>query len=154
MTKTKFLTQAAIIASLYVILTILFQPISFLQAQLRISEVLTVLPFFTPAAIPGLFVGCLVSNFLSPVGVLDIILGSLATLVASLLSYKMPNRYLVSLPPVIVNAIAIGILLNYVLTLPLIPSILWVALGQTIICYGLGYPLILLLNKHRDKVFN
>ena len=153
MGKTKFLTQAAAIAALYAVLTIIFQPISFLQTQLRISEVLTVLPIFTPAAIPGLFAGCLVSNLFSPVGILDVVFGSLATLAAAFLSYKMPKKYLVPLPPVLVNGVVIGFLLNYVLGLPLIPAMLWVALGQALVCYLLGYPLILLLEKLKNRVF-
>lgn len=152
MKKTKLLTQAAVIAALYAVLTIIFQPISFLQTQVRVSEALTVLPMFTPAAIPGLFIGCLVANIFSPVGVLDIIFGSLATLTAAFLSYKMPKRYLVPLPPIVVNGVVIGLLLNYVLNLPLLASMLWVALGQAIACYGLGYPLILVLEKYRGKI--
>ena len=63
---TRFLTQAAIIAALYAALTLLLQPISGFQGnfQLRVSEALTLLPVFTPAAVPGLFVGCLIANLL------------------------------------------------------------------------------------------
>ncbi|MGI6776881.1 MAG: QueT transporter family protein [Acetivibrionales bacterium] len=153
MSKTRFITQAAVIAALYAALTIIFQPVSFLQTQVRVSEGLTVLPIFTPAAIPGLFLGCLIANIFSPVGILDVILGSLATLIAAVVTYKMPKPYLAPIPPIVINGIVIGSLLNYVMNLPLVPSMLWVALGQAITCYGLGYPLILILNKLKDKVF-
>ena len=101
MTRTKYLTHAAIIAAVYVVLTIIFAPISYGQVQVRISEALTVLPYFTPAAIPGLFIGCIIANIYGGAGIIDIIFGSLATLFAAFLSYKMPKKYLVPLPPIL-----------------------------------------------------
>ena len=85
MTRTKYLTHAAIIAAVYVVLTIIFAPISYGQVQVRISEALTVLPYFTPAAIPGLFIGCIIANIYGGAGIIDIIFGSLATLFAAFL---------------------------------------------------------------------
>ena len=79
----------------------------------RFSEALTVLPFFLPEAIPGLFVGCLVTNLMSTVGPLDIILGSMATLLAALWTAKMPNKWLAPLPPVICNAVIIGAMIAW-----------------------------------------
>jgi uncharacterized membrane protein len=135
------------------VLTIAFAPLSYGQIQVRIAEALTILPFFTPAAIPGLFIGCIVANFFGPVGMLDVIFGSAATLIAAYLSYKMPAKWLVPLPPVIVNGIIIGYLLNYLYQLPLFITMGWVALGQLISCYFIGYPLLLLLEKYKDKIF-
>lgn len=152
MKKTKFLVQAAVIAAMYAALT-MFVPVAYENPQIRISEALTVLPLFTPAAIPGLFIGCIVANLFSPVGVLDIVFGSLATLIAAFLSYKMPKRWLVPFPPVIVNAVIIGLLLTYIFKTPLLLNMGGVAVGQAAACYGLGYPLILLLEKHKDKIF-
>ena len=89
--KVTFLTQAAMIAAIYVVLTFVFAPISFGEVQIRISEMLTVLPVFTPAAIPGLFVGCLIGNITGGGLLPDVIFGSLATLigaVGNLLSEK------------------------------------------------------------------
>lgn len=153
--KTQFLVQAAVIAAIYAVLTLVFAPISFgaEMVQVRISEALTILPFFTPAAIPGLFIGCMIANLFSPIGPLDVVVGSLASLLAAYLTYKMPRRILAPLPPVVVNALAIGALLHYVLGFPLVLSMAAVAAGQIIACYGLGYPLLLLLSKYRDKVF-
>lgn len=153
MKTTRFLTQAALIAAMYAVLTIALAPISFLQAQFRIAEALTVLPMFTPAAIPGLFIGCIAANLMSPVGLADIIFGSLATLIAAFLSYKMPRRFLVPLPPVLVNGVVVGLLLHFVLKYPLVPTMLWVALGEAVVCYGLGYPLMIVLEKLKDKIF-
>ena len=76
--KVTFLTQAAVIAAIYVVLTIIFAPFSFGEVQVRISEALTILPFFTPAAIPGLFVGCIIANLLGGAIPVDIIFGSIA----------------------------------------------------------------------------
>lgn len=149
----RFLTESAVIAAIYVLLTFIFAPISYGLLQVRISEALTVLPAFTPAAIPGLFIGCIISNIIGGNGPLDIIFGSLSTLIAAFLSYKMPKRYLVPLPPVVVNAIIVGLILSYILNVSLIIAIGWVALGQIIACYGLGYPLMIQLEKFKDKLF-
>ena len=148
---TKYMIQAAVIAAIYGVLTIVLMPISYGFMQIRVSEALTVLPFFTPAAIPELFIGCLVANILGPNGLLDIILGSGASLIAALLSYYLRKRpILVPLPPVVVNALVIGPMLKYVyaLPIPLIACILWVGLGQLIACYGIGYPLLTYLKKY------
>lgn len=153
MKSIKFIAQAAIIGALYAALTIILAPISYGQIQVRVSEALTVLPALVPAAIPGLFVGCIVANIYGGNGPVDIIFGSLATLLAAFLSYKMPKRYLVPLPPIIVNGIVIGFVLNYLYQLPLLITMGWVTLGETIACYGLGYPLLLQLEKHKNKIF-
>lgn len=106
--KVQFLTQAAMIAAIYVVLTYLFQAFGFMDVQVRVAEALTILPFFTPAAIPGLFVGCLLGNLLGGAVLLDIVIGSLTTLVAACLSYLLrKNKYFVALPPIIANAIVV-----------------------------------------------
>lgn len=154
MNKTKFLTQAAMIAAIYVILVEVFKPFSYGIMQVRIAEILTVLPYFTPAAIPGLTVGVLISNALGPNGILDIVFGTLATLIAAYLTYRARKRVLAPLPPVLVNAVVIGAMLYYIFlgtpdetALHIIMA--WVALGQVIACYGLGYPFMLILDKHK-----
>ncbi|MDD4188774.1 MAG: QueT transporter family protein [Eubacteriales bacterium] len=151
--KTVYITQAAIIAAMYAALTYLMAPISYGQLQIRVSEALTILPFFTPAAIPGLFVGCFAANILGPNGLPDIIAGSFATLIAAVMSRHIRKKWLVPLPPVLVNAVVIGLMLNYITKAPLLMTMLYIFAGQTISCYGLGYPLLLLLNRHRDKIF-
>ena len=152
MISIRYITQAAVIAGMYAALAILFAPISSGQLQVRIAEALTVLPYFTPAALPGLFVGCLLSNIYVAEGGYDVLLGPLATLAAAYLSRKVPRR-LVPLPPVIINALYVGLLLHVAADLPFILTVALVAGGQSIACYVLGYPLLLLLEKHRKSIF-
>ena len=148
----KFWVQAAVIAAIYATLTMLLAPISYGLMQVRVSEALTVLPYFTPAAIPGLFIGCLISNTLTG-NLVDIICGSLATLLASIGSYKLKNHpLLVPLPPVMFNAVIVGAVLCYAYGVgaPLWTCMLWVAAGQLIACYILGYPLIKYFQKRKN----
>jgi len=156
--NVRFMVQGALIAAIYAVLTVAFAPISYGPLQVRISEALTVLPFFTPAAIPGLFIGCIIANLYGMLmgmgaGMLDVVFGSLATLLAAYLSYKMPKKWLVPLPPVVVNGVVVGLMLYYVLQLPLLATMGWVALGELVACYVIGYPLILVLNIYKDKIF-
>ncbi|MBE7031198.1 MAG: QueT transporter family protein [Ruminococcaceae bacterium] len=153
----KHLTQAAAIAAIYIILSFVFQPISFGAVQCRIPELLTVLPVFTPAAVPGLFAGCLLSNLLMG-GALpaDIVFGSLATLIAAFLTRKLRKNKLIALiPPVVVNAVVVGTYLHQLVS----PEIsLWVNMGLVFLgqlgsCYLLGYPLSLLLERYRGQLF-
>ena len=147
--------QAAVIAAVYATLTLILMPLSYGVMQVRVSEALTILPLFTPAAIPGLFIGCLVSNMVGPNGILDMIIGSGATLIAASFSYLLRKKpLLVPLPPVIVNGILIGGMLHYAYSVPfsLAACILWVGLGELIACYGIGYPLLRYLLKYK-KIF-
>ena len=150
---SRFITEAAAISAIYVVLSVVFAPISYGLFQVRIAEVLTILPAFTPAAIPGLFIGCIIANIIGGNGPLDIIFGSMATLIAAILSYFMPKKYLVPLPPVLVNAVVIGILLSYILNISVLVAMGWVGLGQVVACYILGYPLMLQLNKYKKRIF-
>ena len=157
MKKTTFLLQAAVIAAIYAALTLVLSSISYGVMQIRFSEALTVLPFFTPAAIPGLFIGCLIANLMSPVGALDIVIGSLSTLVAAALSYYLRHKpILVPLPPVLINGITVGWMLVeiYGVPLPLWGSVASVALGQFIACYVVGYPLLRYLRKYSHIFFS
>jgi uncharacterized membrane protein len=147
--RYSYWTRAAKIGAVYALLTLIFAPISYGMIQVRISEMLMILPFFTSAAIPGLFVGCFIANIFGGHGILDIVFGSLATLLSAFLVSKISNKYLVPLPPVIVNALIVGWVLHVVLGFPFYLTALWVGLGQIIACYGLGLPLLLLLERHR-----
>ena len=112
--KTIFITQAALIAALYVVLTMAFSAFSFGQIQVRVSEALTILPFFTPAAIPGLFVGCLLGNILGGGIPVDIIFGSLATLLGAVGTYLLRGRkWLAPLPPILANTIIVPFVLRF-----------------------------------------
>ncbi len=112
--STKHLIQGAVIAAIYAVLTIILAPISYGPMQVRISEALTILPALTPMGIPGLTIGCLLANLLGPYGIFDVIFGTLATLVATVCSYKLRDHdWLVPLPPVIANGIIVGGMLHF-----------------------------------------
>ena len=109
-----FMTYAAAISAIYIVLTMVFAPISFGPIQFRISEALCILPFFTPAAIPGLFIGCFLSNLLCGAAVLDVVFGSIATLIGAAGSYALRrNRWMVCVPPILSNTIIIPWVLRY-----------------------------------------
>lgn len=143
-----------VLAAVYTVLTIALAPISYGFIQFRVSEVMTILPYLTPLAIPALFIGAFFSNWWSLLGVVDVVFGSLASLLAAYLTYKMPNKWLAPLPPVLVNAVIIGAIWG--LAAPeevgLLPAMMYVGLGQLVVCYGLGLPLlhILLRRFNRD----
>ena len=150
--SVQFIVQGALIAAIYVVLTITFAPISFNVMQIRISEILTILPFFTPAAVPGLFLGCLIGNLLGGGVILDIIFGSLATLIGAWLGYLLRfNRWLVPIPSILSNAVIIPLVLKYGygmnLSLPLMAA--YVALGEWISCFVLGELFATVLIKRR-----
>ena len=151
-----FLVRAAAIAAIYVVLTLVFAPISFKEVQVRIAEMLTILPYFTPAAIPGLLVGCLIANIMGGAIIWDIIFGSLATLIGAVGSYLLRrNKYLVPIPPIIANTVIVPFVLRYGygLNLPIPVMMLTVGLGEVISCGVLGLILLLGLEKYKDVIF-
>jgi len=152
---TNFVVEASVIAAVYAVLTFALMPLSYGLMQVRVSEALTVLPAFTPAAVPGLFVGCLVANALGPNGVVDIAVGSLATLIAAVGSYGLKRcPALVPLPPVLANAVLVGWELSYVYGMGALPVCMaWVGLGELISCYVIGLPLMKLLRKYESAIF-
>lgn len=145
------LSTAAVIAALYAALSLFSSVfgIAYGPIQCRFSEALTVLPFFLPEAIPGLFIGCLVTNLMSTVGPLDMVLGSMATLLAAMWTARMPNRWLAPLPPVICNGVIVGGMLawyetgfgTHFRTLFAYHTVT-VAIGEAVACYGLGLLLL------------
>lgn len=153
-----FLTQAAMIAALYVVLTFIANAFGLANhaVQVRFSEALTILPFFTSAAIPGLAVGCLLSNILTGCALPDIIFGSLATLIGAVLTYRLRgNKWLAPVPPIVANAIIVPFILLYAYGIkPLWFSFLTVTIGEIISCGILGMILLFTLNKYRGKIFD
>ena len=151
--KVQDLTLAAMVAALYAVMSYFGNifGLTFGPVQFRFAEALTVLPFLFPATVPGLFVGCLVTNLLSPFGPLDVVVGSAATLLAALWTSKMPNRWLAPLPPVICNGVLVGFTIawaeagGFTAAFPgaWIYNGVTVALGELGACYVLG---MLLLN--------
>lgn len=149
--KVKYIVKAGIIAALYAVITVLVAPISYGGMQIRISEAMAVIPYFTTSGIPGLFVGCLLANFFgSPLGMLDVVLGSLTSLIAAFITSKIKTKELVPLPSIILNALIIPFVLWKVLGLPYFISVIWVGLGQSISVYGLGYPLLKIIEKNKN----
>ena len=157
--NTRFLVQASLIAAIYTALCMILHPISFGFAgiELRVSEALTLLPVITPAAVPGLFIGCLLSNLLGGATMLDVVFGSMTTLVAALITRLWRKRpALAELPPVLLNAVVIGALLRYAygVAMPLWLCMLSIGLGQLAACYGIGLPLMRMMRRIPEKYFN
>lgn len=161
--NTRYIVTGALIAAMYVVLTFFSNTlgIAFGPIQFRISEALTILPVFTPAAIPGLIIGCLISNIFS-FNAIDMVLGTLATLIAAILTRKFRQIKFLGLPlisflpPILTNAVIVGaeISLFYLegtqfLSGFLISS-LEVGLGQAAVCFLLGIPLYLSLKNKRN----
>ncbi len=149
------ITQGAVIAALYTALTVVFAPISFGAMQVRVSEVLTILPMFTPAAVPGLFIGCILANVLGGAVIWDTIFGSIATLIGAFGGYLLrKHRWLVPLPTIAANAIIVPFVLRYAyeFNIPIPLLLLYVAGGETISAYLLGELLITVLQKN-SKTF-
>ena len=158
--KIAFITRAGVIAALYAALTILLHPISFGAVQLRVSEALRVLPFFFREAVPGLFIGCIVSNLFSPnIVILDVVFGSLATLLAAVCTRFIRIKWLAPLPPVIFNALIVGAVITFSTTnqdgfaAAFAGNAVSVGIGEFIVCYGLGLPLMFAIwsVSHRQK---
>ena len=147
--RTLFIAQAAIIAAIYVALTRVFAPISFREIQVRIAEALTILPVFTPAAIPGLFVGALIP---------DVVFGSLATLIGAVFTWMLrrANPYLAPVPPIVSNTLIVPFVLRfaYEIDLPIPLMMLTVGLGEVISCGVLGLLLYYALRSRREVIFH
>lgn len=156
--KVTLITQAGVIAALYVVLTLLANALGLANyaIQVRFSEALTILPFFTPAAIPGLFIGCLLSNLLTGCMMLDVIFGSLATLAGAIGTYALrKNKWLAPIPPIVANIIVVPLVLAYVYQLEggLLYLAVTVGIGEIISCGILGMILLNALNKHAAHIF-
>lgn len=163
MKKTKrsalFLAQGAMIAAMYVALTMLSNAFGLASGviQVRISEALTILPYFTPAAIPGLFVGCLLSNILAGGVIWDVVFGSIATLIGAVVTYWLRKcKWLAPVPPIVSNMLIIPFVLRYAYGAP---DAIWfmmltVGAGELISAGVLGMLLLLGLESHRNAIFN
>lgn len=156
--RVQFITQAAMIVAIYVVLTVFISAFNLASGaiQVRISEALTVLPAFTPAAIPGLFIGCLISNLITGSLLPDIIFGSLATLLGACGTYLLRKyKWAVPVPPILANALIIPFVLAYVYHIPGgVPYfMLTVGIGEILSCGILGMVLYNVLAKYRNVIF-
>ena len=159
------IVQAAMIAAIYVVLTFMINTIDLASGaiQVRISEALTILPYFTPAAIPGLFIGCLLANLLTGAAIYDVVFGSLATVLGAIGTYLLRrHKFLCTLPPVLANALIIPFVLRYGYGLVMeyegrdvsIPFyMLTVGIGEIICCCVLGTILLQALDRVRGVIF-
>ena len=147
------LTLAAMVAAMYAVMSYFgnFFGLTFGPIQFRFAEALTVLPFLFPATVPGLFLGCVITNLLSPFGPLDVVVGSAATLLAALWTCRVKSRWLAPLPPVICNGVLVGFTIawatagGFTAAFPIAWAYkgLTVAIGELGACYVLG---LLLMN--------
>lgn len=166
--KALYLTQAAMIAALYVVLTMIANAFGLASGsiQVRFSEALTVLPFLTPAAVPGLFIGCLAANLATGAMLPDIIFGSLATLLGAVGTFflgraaakhsakKMLFAWLSPLPPIVANALIIPPVLKYAYgIIPMWFSAVTVTIGEIISCGLFGIILLFALKKYKNQLF-
>ena len=155
---------AGLIAALYIALTVASYPLAYEAVQFRISEALTILPFFFPFAVPGIVIGVFISNLIGPFGLVDAIVGGSASLVAALFTMWIGMRWresnwskaLACFPPVIINAIFIGAMIAYFMLsynetdsfmTAFLVSGLWVGFGQLVVMYAIGFPLMIILPK-------
>ena len=157
--KVLFITQAAMIAALYVVLTLCANALGLANyaVQVRFSEALTILPFFTPAAIPGLWAGCVLGNLITGCMPLDIVFGSLATLIGAAGTYIFRKyKWVALLPPIVANTIIVPFILAYVYQFEgSIPYfMLTVGAGEVISCGILGMILLGVLNKYNNVLFS
>ena len=157
--KTLFIAQAGIIAAIYVVLTIFAMGFDLAQGaiQCRFSEALTILPFFTPAAIPGVTIGCLLSNIFIGSALPDVIFGTLATFIGCIGTYLLrKHRFICALPPVVSNALIIPFVLKYAYGVPdMIPMMmLTVGAGEVITCVIFGEILLNALYPVRHVIFD
>lgn len=156
-TPILYLTRAAAIAAVYVALTVIFAPISFNAIQVRISEALTILPLFFPEAVPGLFVGCLIGNIIGGGIPVDVVFGSLATLIGAVGTYLIGKRsfptWVGAIPPVLANTVIIPFVLYFGYGLKgTTPAVilyyaLTICIGEVIACGVGGVLLAYLLRK-------
>lgn len=156
--KVRFITLSAIIAALYVVLTLVSAVFGLASGaiQIRISESLCVLTFLTPAAIPGLTIGCLISNLITGANVLDVVFGTLATFIGAIGGYYLRNnKWLITIPTVLANTVIVPLVIVYGfgvkdMALPLIA--LTVCIGELISATLLGSGLLNILKKYNFKL--
>lgn len=163
--KILFLTQAALVAAVYVVLTFLTNTLGLASGtiQIRLSELMTILPSFTPAAIPGLWFGCLLANLLTGCVIFDILFGSIATLLGAIGTWLLrKHRFLCTIPPVISNMLIVPFVLRYAYGFSFayggtdysIPFyMLTVGTGEALCCCILGSFLLRTLSKYRNLIF-
>jgi len=144
------IVRAGIIAALYTAVTLILLPISFGPLQLRVAEALTVLPILFPEAIAGLFIGVFFANIFGGLGLPDILGGSFITLIAAAVTYRFRHSIIAYLSPILFNAFLVSLYLHALFEWPYWLTVVSIGLSQTLVVFGLGYPLVQLLKKYQD----
>ena len=149
--STRILARVAILAAVYALLTVLppLNALGYGPVQVRVAEALTVLPYVLPWAPASLYLGCILANLGSPFIAWDLTLGALGTLVAAVLTRRMPKPYLAPLPPVVINALVVSSYVAPLSGMPYWPTVFYIAAGEVVACYVLGYPLLLYLLRNQ-----
>ena len=152
--SARLLVRAALYAALYAALTLApgLNALSYGQVQFRVSEALLAFACVDPAAVAGLTVGTALGNLGSPMLLVDVVVGSLLTLVAAALMYRIGPRFVALVVPVVVNGLGVGAMLALVLDLPFWASAVWVAAGETAVM-ATGGAALLMLVKRRGEMF-
>ncbi|ADO77080.1 QueT transporter family protein [Halanaerobium praevalens] len=145
---TKRLARGAAITALYIVITYFLAPVSFGPIQFRAAEALTVLPIIFPEAVPALFLGVLLANIVGGLGLVDIVCGSLVTLIAAYVTYRNRNNIFAYLSPILFNAFLISIYLHLLFDLPYWLNVIQIGLSEAAVVLILGVPLIKYLKKH------
>ncbi|NLB18379.1 MAG: QueT transporter family protein [Syntrophomonadaceae bacterium] len=148
------MTRAGIIAALYVALCLVFNATSFGVIQFRPAEALTMLPILFPEAIPGIFIGVLIANLFGGVGLVDIIFGSLISLVAAYLTWTWRYNLLAYLSPIVLNAFLVSLYLHVFFNTPYWYMVLSIGISQSIVVVLLGVPLITYIRKRTSLTEN
>lgn len=147
MSKAQYITRAALIAAIYVIITYILKPISYGPLQIRISEVLTLLPVVESSAVLGLFAGCFIANLLGGMGPWDIYLGSFLTLVSAYLTSKTDNLFVGAIPPIVLNMFGVSFYVSKLSGIPYFLTTLTIGIGQFITVFCIGIPIFLAMKK-------
>ncbi len=150
------IAYASMIAAIYAVLVLIFQPLSFGMVQVRVAEMLTILPVFTPAAIPGLAAGCFLSNILSGAEVFDVIFGTFATLIGACGTYLLrEKKYMCVLPPIVSNAVIIPFVIRFAYgsDQPIIIIAAVILAGEVLSCGVLGMAFRKVFEKYRKYIF-
>jgi len=148
--KTIYIVKAGIIAAIYFVLTWVFGAISYGPIQFRISEALVILPMLEPAAVPGLFIGCLFANLGSPFGIVDILGGSFVTLIAAYFTSKTKVFYKGIIPPIVLNGILVSIWVSRFTGIPYLISVAYISLSEALVTSILGYIIFIIYKKAKE----
>jgi len=149
--KAKVITRGAMITGIYIVITYLLAPVSFGPLQFRLAEALTVLPILYPEAVPALFLAVMLSNIIGGLGLVDIIGGSLVTLLAAAVTYKFRHSIIAYLSPIIFNGLLVSLYLALLFELPYWLTAVQITISQAVVILLFGYPLIRFLRSRQEN---